>query len=623
MQPIEPTKDPSTAPSEEPDSDMGFSSTHSVGDVIQPESSGVHKTHMPDEIESSKQDTPTLNSSLPSLDSSEPTLAPKAVISSSQPSLAGEQPNRHKPKKKLVVLIAGLVLLLGGGSAAAYFGYYIPNKPENIWSTALERTGKGYDKLTQYATSKKNIKGLSAKGTFKISGSVAADGSFDGLSDGKNGKLTGSFSAVGLKVNYDVRAINSSGNTPDIYFKIDGLQDIGSLIGSYGASPEVSKALNGLNGQWYFVDHTLFDQFAKGSNSGLQFSSADVDAVLKAVGDSSKQYLFTTDPTKMAVAIQQNVGKEKQDGRSVYHYKVGVNKNNLKAYNKSLCDNLIKTKLFKLFSGGSSGDEDFTQECYDTTGLDKIDSSRTADAWVDLHTKLIHKVRFAEKNNANNYIEVAQNYTGGDEFPFSFGFHSQASVDSGIDKQNKSKTDTQSGLINMKLNMKTNTFSADATFGSTGSSSDKGTFKLTVAPSNEAVKVDKPGSAKTIIQLLNDLGLGEGLSTTGSQQTTAKDTKRRTDINALQSQLEVYYTDNGVYPTLANLNDAAWRKANLPGFDDSILKDPAGTQAKLVAVPQAKFYAYSPKGCDSAGCSSYTVTATLDGGTALKKDSFN
>jgi hypothetical protein len=624
MQPIEPTNNEAKTPSGTSSPDLDFLPGHGAGDVIRPSSSASPSPEPENTTEHKAAELPT-GSSLPSLDSSELTLEPRAITSSPiEPLSINTGTKKSMPRKKLVAIIMAVILLLGGGSAAAYFGYYVPNKPENVWKTALTRTGKGYDKLSSYATSKKNVKGLSAKGTFKISGSVAADGSFEGLSDGKNGKLTGSVSAVGLKVNYDVRAVNSSGNTPDIYFKIDGIQDLGSLIGSYGANPEISKTLNGLNNQWYFVDHTLFDQFAKGSNSSLQFSSSDVDAVLKAVGDSSKKYLFTNDPKNMAVIVKQNVGKESQDGRSVYHYKVGVNKDNLQAYNKSLCDNLIKTKLFKLFSGNSSGDEDFTQECKDMTGLGKIDSSRTADAWVDLHTKLIHKVRFAEKSNANNYIDIAQNYTGGDEFPFSFGFHGQTSIDSGISAQSKSKPDRQSGLINMKLNMKTNTFSADSTFENSGSSNDKGTFKLTIAPSNETVKLDKPAGAKTIIQLLNDLGLGDAFS---GSQSSAKDSKRRTDINALQSQLEVYYADNGAYPTLANINDTAWRKANLKGFDDAVLKDPDGTISKLVAKPQAKAYAYqtTPANCNNTtiDCVSYTLTTILDDGSSSTKQSLN
>ncbi len=56
-----------------------------------------------------------------------------------------------------------------------------------------------------------------------------------------------------------------------------------------------------------------------------------------------------------------------------------------------------------------------------------------------------------------------------------------------------------------------------------GSSSNKGNFKLSVTPSNNTVKVEVPAGSKTIIQLINDLGFGDLVS---SSQGTAKDSKR-------------------------------------------------------------------------------------------------
>jgi hypothetical protein len=194
--------------------------------------------------------------------------------------------------KKLLVIALAAILLLAGGSAAAYFGYYVPNKPENIWSKALTNTGKGYDKLTQYTTSQfgSQSKGVKLDGTFKSTGSIAADGSFSGVSDGDNGEFTASLSATGLKVNLDAREIKSAAGSPDFYFKLDGLQGIGTLFG--GAASQYEKTLNGINGSWYFVDHTFFDQYAKGTNTSLQISQNDVRSVLSAVGSAGKQILF-------------------------------------------------------------------------------------------------------------------------------------------------------------------------------------------------------------------------------------------------------------------------------------------------------------------------------------------
>lgn len=60
-------------------------------------------------------------------------------------------------------------------------------------------------------------------------------------------------------------------------------------------------------------------------------------------------------------------------------------------------------------------------------------------------------------------------------------------------------------------------------------------------------------------------------------QQKARDTERKTDINALASHLEAYNASAGRYPTLVNVNDTAFRAANmkgLPGDALQILKAP-------------------------------------------------
>ena len=106
------------------------------------------------------------------------------------------------------------------------------------------------------------------------------------------------------------------------------------------------------------------------------------------------------------------------------------------------------------------------------------------------------------------------------------------------------------------------------------------------------------------------------ITTYNGVQSKARDTKRKTDINAIQGQVEAYNTNAGYYPTLANINDSAWRATNMKGLDPSALQDPQGSAQTLVAAPVAKSYAYAalPSGCDntSTNCTSYTLTATLE-----------
>ncbi len=522
-----------------------------------------------------------------------------------------------KSRRKLLLILIPLLVIFFGASAAAYFVLYLPAQPDNLWKTALSNTGKGYDKLSSYIAQTKPSKGYAIDGSFKSTGTVALDGTIAGTSDGKNGQLTGTVSAVGVKVNFDVREMASAATTPDIYFKVDGLQGLGSLLG--GGDAQYTSALNGINNQWYFIDHSLFDQFAQGANTNLQISSDDVSSVLKAVGDASKQYIFTGDTAKMVAIVKQKVGKETQDGRSVYHFKVGLNKNNLSAYIKALCTDLKASKLNKFFGGSS----DAVNQALNCDSLEKQiqkgDYTGNADAWVDLQTKLIHKIRITDKASKDNYLDISQNYVGGQEFPFSLGFHSK---DSGS---------TTTGLIKIILNMKTNAVGISGNITSSGGDNFGATFNISVSPNSSPVKVEKPAGAKTFIELLGNLGLGDAFGGTDSSASppitvAGRDTERKTDINAMAGQIEAYQAQNGTYPSLINLNDSTWLDSNLLGLDLAALQDPSGADQKIVSSPKANAYSYSPTpaGCDNGShsdCSGYTLTATLEaGGTYVKQD---
>lgn len=119
-------------------------------------------------------------------------------------------------------------------------------------------------------------------------------------------------------------------------------------------------------------------------------------------------------------------------------------------------------------------------------------------------------------------------------------------------------------------------------------------------------------------------------------QQKARDTERKTDINAQHGQVEAYQAENGKYPTLANMQNRSWVSSNLKGLDLAALQDPkwsssiaACTDSSSLAIdsnsPQVDCYAYqpTPSGCDntSTDCTGYTLTATLEGGGTYVKQS--
>ena len=97
------------------------------------------------------------------------------------------------------------------------------------------------------------------------------------------------------------------------------------------------------------------------------------------------------------------------------------------------------------------------------------------------------------------------------------------------------------------------------------------------------------------------------LNTFSGIQARARDAERKTDLNALHTQLEVYYNDNGFYPTLANITTA-----NLAGLDPEALNDPSGDA--LHDGTGTGDYSYSCT-AGGGGCTSYTLSADMESST--------
>lgn len=112
-------------------------------------------------------------------------------------------------------------------------------------------------------------------------------------------------------------------------------------------------------------------------------------------------------------------------------------------------------------------------------------------------------------------------------------------------------------------------------------------------------------------------------------QQKARDTERKTDIKALQGQLEAYWANNAKYPTMAQVNDATFRTTNMKGIDPAALADPKNAASQSVcAATTANCYGYTvtPAACDNGAggdCNNYTMTATLESGGTFAVQSNN
>jgi hypothetical protein len=417
------------------------------------------------------------------------------------------------PKKKfgrlgLPVIIAGVVFVLAGSGAAAYFGYIVPNKPENVWKTALKNTAEGYNTLVGYQQNNKAHTTAVVKGSYKVSGAFATDGTIDAKADTKtnNADIKFDVGAVTSRINVEARVIGSANSkNPDIYIKASGFKGLSSALGQYG------PMLDGLDGQWIAVDHTLLDNLESSALSGsgssvsptnvTDLTQDDLAQIYKAVGDVDQQYLLTTDTNKAVLTVVKTVGKEKQDGRTVYHYQVGLNKQHTKDYANALVDRLQNTPLSKVLDGKKLRDSIDMNSVI--SAIDKIKDSDTADVYVDTGTKLIRTVRFTDAQNTQTYVELKMPYLSGDQIPLTLTMHDVS--DSG-----EASIATLGFNVNGKKDTADVNIDIDVPGSAKGDKHTIGNVKLSVTGSTDTVTVDKPTGAKSLNEIIGQLMGGTG-----------------------------------------------------------------------------------------------------------------
>lgn len=155
-----------------------------------------------------------------------------------------------KSKGMLVGLLA--TVLLAAGSAAAYFGYYVPNQPENRLASALMHLA---EQQQVKADGQIDIKDEGGQ-------NLAIDYSLQmNLADQQFG-LDTEIGYTGATIPLEMRMLDQ-----DIYAKISGISSLSSLL-----PPEYSMIAAGLqqiDNQWYVIDRS-FSQQAIGETCDLE-----------------------------------------------------------------------------------------------------------------------------------------------------------------------------------------------------------------------------------------------------------------------------------------------------------------------------------------------------------------
>ncbi|HUD06286.1 MAG TPA: hypothetical protein VMR34_00195 [Candidatus Saccharimonadales bacterium] len=114
------------------------------------------------------------------------------------------------------------------------------------------------------------------------------------------------------------------------------------------------------------------------------------------------------------------------------------------------------------------------------------------------------------------------------------------------------------------------------------------------------------------------------LTYSGIQQKQHNNT-RINDIKLIQTNLEAYFAQNGIYPTLTDINSNSWVQTNMKTLDLGSIRDPQEKSSipAFSSVPIKTQYAYQPTASDgtspcdnkTVACAKYVLTATLEGST--------
>lgn len=452
------------------------------------------------------------------------------IVSYNEQKMAGPKTRLNlKPSKKLLVPVLVALVLLGGG-AAAYFGYVVPNKPNNVLAKSVKNT---------LASHQVTINGLLDATSSGISGRV----DYTAKIDADNHATDITLNTMVSGVQFPVEVLTAKGN---LFFKIGDLSTIEGLINGFaGGSSDIgkikqieNKVNTKVSNQWIEVDNTLIKEAKLGclANYPAVITQADIGSL----ENSYKKAQFATVSNHSADTV---------NGTKSVKYDVQINDD----------------KMAAMDIGGVGAVHSLNSclQFFDKTSMLNLNSLKdgkqhTLSLWVDSSAKKINKFAASFKDGAS-----------GDETALS-------------------------GTI-----------------------------------SYGGINIQTPSKSIQLLNLLSDLGLGNFISDTvntfGGVQQKAKDTERQTDINAIQSQLEVYFTDNGYYPTASELSSPTWRKANLKGEDEQAFKDPDGSGYTLASTPTKNIYAYqtTPTACAPTQCQHYTLTATLSTGATYAKQSLN
>ncbi len=345
-------------------------------------------------------------------------------------------PPKKSGKKKFVVLALVLGVVLAVVGSVYVFAFYIPNRPENVWNSGINRSGQALQSLAEKSTEQLKSETY-AKSEVTVDVTASAQGqNFSGSVTGKFDK-TGSNSVLVLKSDSDQLKLNLSADViskiaegqqlPDSYVRIKGIKQIAAL----GMLPH---AFAKFDNTWIAIEADYLKSVLSPEDSEEAeqepLTSDDYSELVNAALTPTLDRVFSTDPSKAVFENREFIGKEEVDGKSAYHYKVGINGANYVSYCKALAESVMSTNAFAKTPVADKENlpaqkENAQQSC---ESLDEnITEQDTFDLWIDSKQKVIYKVRITNEDQPGSYVDIGQNYDGGDTIEFFANYHDDSS----------------------------------------------------------------------------------------------------------------------------------------------------------------------------------------------------
>ena len=278
-----------------------------------------------------------------------------------------------KPKKKLLLAVGLIVLgllLLAGGVAAAYYGYVVPNKPENILKNATVTT--------------LSAKHLTLDGEMELAGDEgvrAVKALYTAQLDNETNTSATTVKLLVSGVDFTVDARTIDG---DMYVRVGDLSTIKSvLLSVYGIAAEgpeldnintlLDKASTVLSNQWILIDSTLLNQATNGCElpANVAFTEQDLDLL---------QNEFVKNPF---VTINQTTN-EVVGEVSTKRFNLTIDHATAEKYSNNLSELSVVKAL-------NECEEATTSEEVVSESILKNDSTELT-VWVDTENNRLHKI---------------------------------------------------------------------------------------------------------------------------------------------------------------------------------------------------------------------------------------